>query len=209
MVEWVSFGVHRVKEPLQDPDSDLVRRARESPGGDYRPFEALVSRYQGKIVANCRYLTRSRNDAEDLAQEVFLKAFFGLKRFEARSSFRTWLQRIKVNHCLNHARKGKGKVFVEVDDPEAENLDELSVEPRAERLAESALDRERIAAILDSMPDTLRIPLILCDLDQMAYQEIADTLGIGLSAVKMRIKRARAEFQARYRRATGAAGTAS
>ena len=80
-----------------------------------------------------------------------------------------------------------------------ERAEELSVAPVAERRAAAADERERIGRILDSMTDALRIPLIMRDMDQFSYQEIADELGIGLSAVKMRIKRAREQFRQMYR----------
>lgn len=194
-----------MSEEPQTTDEELAERARTAPEGDMRAFEQLVVRHQSKVVANCRYLTRSPVDAEDLAQEVFLKAYFGLKGFEGRSLFRTWIQRIKVNHCLNHLRKGSGKTFVDVDDMEGVEGEELSTPANADRLAEARDDRERIDAVLDSMSDTLRIPLVMREVDQFSYQEIADALGLGLSAVKMRIKRAREEFQDRFRGADEAA----
>ncbi len=179
----------------EDPDALLVELARQAPSGDTRHFEALVKKHQSKVVANCRYITRAPADAEDLAQEVFVKVFFALSRFEQRSKFSTWLQRIKINHCLNHLRKGEGKTFVDVEDPAVARDPSLHVEPTAERRISAADDRGRIDAALDALTDTLRIPLIMRDADELSYDEIAQTLGIGLSAVKMRIKRGREEFR--------------
>ena len=184
-------------------DEDLVTIARNASEGDVRGFEVLVRRYRNRVKANCRHITRSADDAEDLAQDVFLKAFFGLRRFEGRSAFRTWLQRIKVHHCLSFLEKTRGKKFVDLDDPAVGADERLQVDPSADRRLASADERSRIVAILDNMSDTLRIPLILRDMDQLTYQEIADMLGIGLSAVKMRIKRAREEFQDRYAKIAG------
>lgn len=188
-----------------ESDDELVALAQTAGSHDQRPFEALVRRHQGHVVANCRVLTRSSADAEDLAQEVFLKAFFGLRRFEGRAQFRTWLQRMKVNHCLNHLRRTRGAVTVEVDDLEATGHESVRTPAAAERELEARSERERILVVLDSLPDTLRIPLMLRDGDGHSYDEIAETLGIGLSAVKMRIKRAREEFRARFTRAGTAA----
>ncbi len=176
---------------------DLVEAARTAPEGDMRAFEKLVRLYQGRVKANCRHLTRSIDDAEDLTQEVFVKAFFGLSRFEGRASFKTWIQRIKVNHCLNFLKKKEGKTFVPFGEP-GEGEPEPAVEPIAERQVESGESRRQISEILDELPDTLRVPLVMCDVDQFSYQEIAETLGIGLSAVKMRIKRGREEFRKRF-----------
>jgi RNA polymerase sigma-70 factor (ECF subfamily) len=179
-------------------DDSLVQRARSAPTGDTRAFETLVKRHQEKILANCRFLTGSADDAQDLAQEVFIKAFFGLKRFEGRSAFGSWVQRIKVNHCLNFIRKRKGKSFVDVDDPLTEVEPELHVAAKAEKQVKAQDERDRIRQVLDQLPETLRLPLLMRDLDGMSYQEIAEILKIGLSAVKMRIKRGREEFRRLY-----------
>ncbi len=184
----------------QATDEELVLEAQEIQGGSSSAFDELVERHQGRIMANCRYITRSPNDGEDLAQEVFVKAFFALPRFEARSSFKTWLQRIKINHCLNFVEKKKGKVFVDAEEPALTLVEEMQVAPRAERDFHSLEDRERIELVLDGMSEALRIPLVLREVDGLAYQEIADQLDIGLSAVKMRIKRAREAFREEWDR---------
>ncbi len=178
-----------------DPDGELVSQAQAAGEGDHRPFEALVERHQEKVVANCRYMTRSAADAEDLAQDVFLKAFFGLPKFRAQSSFKSWLLRIKANHCLNFVQRQAGGKQVDIDEVSEAGAEELHVEPRAEQRVHAEDTREQIVAVLDRMTDTLRIPLILRDMDGMTYQEIADILGVRLSAAKMRIKRARESFR--------------
>jgi RNA polymerase sigma-70 factor (ECF subfamily) len=188
MKEWASLS-----------DEDLVRKAQNAADGDLRPFEVLVNRYRQKVLTNCRYLTRASSESEDLAQDVFLKMFFGIKGFEHRAAFKTWIMRVKANHCLNWIGKKRGQSFVDIQDPIVEAGEEaLQVAPEAERATQALDDRERIEQVLDSMTDNLRIPLLMRDLDQMSYQEIADEIGIGLSAVKMRIKRARETFQQRF-----------
>lgn len=183
---------------LDDRDEELLRAARNAPQGDLRAFEQLVALYRKKILADCAYLTRDEANSEDLAQEVFVKAFFGLPSFEGRSSFRHWLQRIKVNHCLNHMKKRAGRNEVTLEETAFEDFEELRVEPRASRDLESVETRARIEAILDSMPAKLRIPLIMRDMDDLSYEEIAAALNVGLSAVKMRVKRAREHFRMLY-----------
>jgi RNA polymerase sigma-70 factor (ECF subfamily) len=173
-------------------DEALLLLLKEAPEGDTRAFEELVRRYENKVLTNCRYLSGSPGDAEDLAQEVFVKAFFGAAGFEGRSSFQTWLQRIKANHCINWVKK-KRLTTVDADPQVIENAASRPPE------AEAALDREdaqdKVGRVLIEMSETLRVPLILRDMDGMTYEEIADQLGIGLSAVKMRIKRGREEFR--------------
>lgn len=186
-------------EPIAEPsDAELVEVARGALQGDMRAFEILVERHQARVLANCRYITKSEVDSEDLAQEVFVKAYFGLKGFEGRAQFKTWLQRIKVNHCLNFLRKHEGKSFQDVDDAAIAGAEGLRVEASADDRAWDLEARARISRVLDSLPDTLRIPLLMRDMDGLPYEEIAETLKIGLSAVKMRIKRGREEFRARY-----------
>jgi len=178
-----------------DRDENLVREARAAHRGDMRAFDELVERHQGRVMANCRHLTGSPEDAQDLAQEVFVKAFFAMPRFEGRAKFGTWIQRIKVNHCLNFLRKRRGVDFVDVDDPQVETHERMAAAPEVEGALEARDRKRRIRAVLDTLPDTLRVPLVMRDLDGMAYQEIADEMGVSLSAVKMRIKRGREEFR--------------
>jgi RNA polymerase sigma-70 factor (ECF subfamily) len=183
------------------PDETLVNMAQDAVSGDHRAFEELLLRHRGKVLANCRFITRSGNDAEDLAQEVFVKAFFGLKKLKSGSKFAAWIQRIKVNHCLNFIRKRKNKEQVDLDSQEAQMADGLQVKPHQGAEVEQRFKENRIRNILDTMSDNLRIPLILCDMDGLSYQEAADELGIGLSALKMRLKRAREYFKQRFEKA--------
>ena len=186
------------KSVAEDPDEDLLRAVREAGEGDLRAFEQLMARHQKRILADCRYLTRDDNNAEDLAQDVFVKVFFALPSFEGRSSFRHWLQRIKVHRCLNHLKKRDGKDSLSLDADFTGSYEQLHVPAAALADLEAEARRQRIDEILHTMPDTLRIPLVMCDMDELSYDEIASALGIGLSAVKMRIKRAREQFRIRY-----------
>jgi len=173
-------------------EQELLERIRSAGEGDLRPFEELVRRYQQKVNTNCRFLSGSPADAEDLAQEVFMKVYFGLAGFEGRSSFETWVQRIKSNHCINFVKK-KRLSTVGLETP---GVDAASgVAPKAERSLDVADTQERVGSVLLLMTETLRIPLVLRDMDGLAYEEISEELGIGLSAVKMRIKRGREEFR--------------
>ena len=192
-----------------ESDDTLVALALNEGDRDTRAFEALVRRHQGFVAANCRVITRAPADVDDLAQEVFVKAFFGLRRFEGRASFRGWLQRIKVNHCLNYLRRTRGVVLVDVDEPELVRHDAMRTRPTAIADLEARQRRDDNARALDALTDTLRIPLMLRDADGLSYDEIAEHLGIGLSAVKMRIKRGREEFRRHFAGAPEHVRTAS
>jgi RNA polymerase sigma-70 factor (ECF subfamily) len=192
-----------------DPDEELLHEARKAPEGDLRAFEQLVLRYQRRVVANCRYITRDENNAEDLAQEVLVKAFFGLRGFEGRSSFAGWLQRIKINHCLDHLRRQEARSFVGIEEQHVQEFDQLKDLATADNLAKAITDQQLIREVLDSMPSTLRIPLLLCDMDGLSYEEVAESLNVGLSATKMRIKRARELFRERYKKAQSTVSSAN
>ncbi len=179
-------------------DAELVESFRNAGTGDLRAFAMLMERHEARVMTNCRYISGSPSDAPDLTQEVFVKAYFALGRFEGRSSFKTWIQRIKTNHCLNFVKKERRRQLVDVDDPALGSEEELSVSPKAPGNLDRMDQRARIGTVLDQMSDTLRIPLIMRDMDGFSYQEIAENLGVGLSAVKMRILRAREEFRGSY-----------
>lgn len=186
------------KPEIEDQDEELLRAVREAREGDLQAFEQLMERHQRRILADCRYITRDENNSEDLAQEVFVKAFFALRTFEGRSTFRHWLQRIKVHHCLNHLKKREGKDAFSIDEKETDTYEQLQVPPAAPQTLEAEGRRQGVEKVLSSMPSTLRIPLVMCDMDDFTYEDIAAALGIGISAVKMRIKRAREMFRLRY-----------
>jgi RNA polymerase sigma-70 factor, ECF subfamily len=181
-----------------EQEDELFESARTAPPGDLRAFETLVEQHQRRIVADCRHITRDPGVAEDLAQEVFLKAYFGMKNFEGRSAFRHWLQVIKVHHCLNHLKKQKGKTVVSIDEDGPQSNEETRAFSSHDRSEERLEEQQIIHRVLDAMPDNLRIPLVLRDMDELSYEEVAANLNISLSAVKMRIKRAREWFRDQY-----------
>jgi RNA polymerase sigma-70 factor (ECF subfamily) len=179
----------------------LVAEAQNALPGDTRAFNELVRRHRGHVVANCRHLSGSEEQAEDLAQEVFVIVYRRLESFEGRSRFRTWLQRVKINHCLSWLRRRRSEPHLDVDDPKVQTIEALAVPAAAAEKLEALSERERIHAILESLPDNLRTALVLCDVDELPYDEVARTLGIGLSAAKMRVKRGREMFREAWNRA--------
>ena len=185
------------RELAEASDEELVETLKKAGQGDLRAFDILMRRHEAKVATNCRYISGSpcryaRPDPGGVRESLLR-----LARFEGRSSFSTWINRIKTNHCINFLNK-KRRPTVDVDDPAYAREAQLSVGPEAPQNLDRRDQRAVIRAVLDEMTDTLRVPLIMRDMDGFSYQEIADELGVGLSAVKMRIARGRDEFRQRY-----------
>ncbi|MBT8395438.1 MAG: RNA polymerase sigma factor [Gemmatimonadetes bacterium] len=184
------------RSKLSDPE--LIADSLSAAPGDTRDFDELVRRHQGHIRANCRFIVKDPEAALDLAQEVFVKAYFARSGFEERATFRTWLRRIKVNQCLSFRESRWSRSDWSLDAPGLEDEPNLRVAPTAHEDVEKKETGERVMRTLDRIPDTLRIPLVLKDMDGFSNREIQELLGIGLSAVKMRISRGREAFRAAW-----------
>jgi RNA polymerase sigma-70 factor, ECF subfamily len=172
-----------------DPDRELVDAART---GDHDAFAALVRRYQARIYNMALASTRSPADADDLAQEVFLKAYRGLAAFRGDSAFRTWLYRVAVNLLRTHAsRPGLlGRLRREEPAAEAES-DPLDRLPAPGDFESDTVRREAIDRALRRLPVELRTAVILRDIDGLDYKEIAGVLDVPIGTVMSRIARGR------------------
>lgn len=164
-----------------DDDFSLIKRFIE---GDESTFNTLVQRHKEK-VRNIIYLTLSRQDAvDDIAQEVFLTVYKNLKRFRFESQFTTWLYRITVNKCRDYLRKMKIRnIFTPIKDSEYE----LGYTTRPEDKDTAEIVREAIS----KLPEKLRVPLLLKDIEGLSYQEISEAVDCEIGTVKSRIFRAR------------------
>ena len=183
-------------EPARIEDARLVR---ETLAGSQASFQLLVERYQDRLFALARHYTRNAVEIEDIVQEAFLKAFRRLDSFDHRSSFYTWIYRIAVNTILDVLkRRGRSPVQA-VEDPEL--LGEPSTGAGRLPAPDARLERDEIAEItrrvLDDLPEIFRTVLVLREFEGLAYQEIADTLGISIGTVESRLFRARAKFKDR------------
>ena len=176
-------------------DAELVSRTVAAAPGDTRAFDELVLRHQGHIRANCRFIVDDPEMVQDLAQEVFVKAYFALSSFRGKSSFRTWIRRIKVNQCLSFRESRWSTPDLSLDAMRPDEDPALRVQSKAQENIETGDTRDRIVRTLDQIPDKLRIPLVLRDMDGFSYKEIREILGVGLSAVKMRNLRGRQAFR--------------
>ena len=184
------------------PDVALVEQARQ---GDVLAFDTLVRKYERQVFRIAQHITQNREDAEDVMQDAFLKAYEKLDQFQGNSKFYTWLVRIAVNESLMRLRKRRTGRMVSID--EEIETDEGSV-PRD--LADWAPDPEQnygqseLAEILrktiQGLPQGFRIVFVLRDVEGLSTEETAETLGLSIPAVKSRLLRARLQLRERLSR---------
>jgi len=158
----------------QDEDRDLVARYLL---GDMEAFDVLMSRHERRVFGLCLRFVRNQDDALDLTQEVFIKAFEKLPSFRGDARFRTWIYRIAVNHCINHVKK-HSKHFVEVEEGT------LSVTPSVDRDLLEEERREIVRELIEFLPPKQKTILQLRMNEGLSYDEIARILGRSVSTIK-------------------------
>ncbi len=167
--------------------------------GNRNAYGELVRRYEAKVRGYCVSILGDFAEAEDAAQEVFVKAYQSLERFRGDSSFSTWLYRINANHCLDLLRKRKRQKSESWDallEKEGDKIESLfSASPNVSE-GESA---ELLAKLLEHLPEKSREVLILREVQGLSYQEMTVVLGCSLDAVKARLKRGRQELESGLR----------
>jgi len=169
-------------------DKDLIARFKQ---GDISAFEDIVHRYQDRIYNLCRYMLQGPRDAQDAAQDAFIKAYNGLRGFKPESSLYTWLYRIAVNTCHDYRRKSQREALRLA--PLPENLP--SDAPFPEQLYAAAEIRGRIQLALQKLPEKLRAAVVLREIEALSYEEIAAVLQTSVGTVKSRLSRAREQLR--------------
>ena len=174
-----------------DPDRALVEAAA---GGSREAFDELVRRHQAAMITLARVLTSGRGDAEDLAQEVFVRAWRSLRSFRGDSTFRTWLHRVAINVIrTSQSRQGRlMRVFVSRGPGRCSAPDPASGE---EPVDATLARRQVIDRALAALPDDLRVAVTLRDLQGLDYKEIAAALDVPIGTVESRIFRARQKLK--------------
>ena len=195
-----------MSEPATTPDADapaevlegdLVRRARE---GDLSAYDDLVKRYQERIYATVYHMTANHEDANDLAQDAFIKAFSALKSFKGGSSFYTWLYRIAVNKTINFLKQRKNKYHLSLNDLDfnAENdpdLVALVSHKTPQRDAGLSELQKKLNEALMKLSESHRMVVVLHDVQGQSHDEIAEIMGCNIGTVRSRLFYARQQLQ--------------
>ncbi len=183
-------------------DAELVALAQQ---GDIEAFDKLVTKYEKKIFRLARNITSNQEDAEDVLQETFLKAYSHLGGFQGNSRFYTWLVRIAVNESLMKLRKRKSDRLVSMDEG-VDTGEEIVVREVAvwEGNPEERHSQAELRAILDqaisSLKPALRTVFVLRDIEELSTEETAQLLGLSVPAVKSRLLRARLQLREKLTR---------
>ena len=190
-------------EPVEiHPDVALVERAK---AGDQAAFETLVKQYERQIFRTALHITQNREDAEDITQDVFVKAFTKLDQFQGNSKFSTWLVRIAVNESLMRLRKRKTSKTVSMDqDVETSDgsipRDFAEWRPNPEQNYNQAELAEILRKTIAGLPPGFRTVFTLRDIENLSTEETAEALGLSVPAVKSRLLRARLQLRERLSR---------
>jgi RNA polymerase sigma-70 factor (ECF subfamily) len=196
--QWTAAGQH---------ERQLVEAARR---GDHRAFEALVLKYQDRIYRLVQRLVSGSDVVDDLAQEVFIRAYRAIGDFKGESSLYTWLYKIALNICRNHYRtRGRKPAHEELDEADgATGLEAAGGTPEDEFSRREFWDQVRLG--LDELPAEQREAVVFCDLEGMSYEEMAGVIGVPIGTVRSRIFRGRRALQERlapyYSASSGAVG---
>ncbi len=177
-------------------DQAIVRQVIE---GDFEAFGVLVSKYQDRIYSAIRNYVSNPDDAVDITQDAFVKAYSKLRSFDASSAFYTWLYRIAVNTAIDYLRRRKSRP---ADSLEDDKFTEVGFEPVStdarsdpEKAATAAEQRAMLRSAIDRLSHKLRSVLVLHDVEGLSQDEVAETLKIPVGTVKSRISRARSELR--------------
>jgi RNA polymerase sigma-70 factor (ECF subfamily) len=188
----------RVSEPVSE-ELALVRAAK---AGDMGAFEELVKRYDRNVFRIAQHITQNREDAEDVVQDAFLKAYGNLEQFQEQSKFYTWLVRIAVNEALMKLRRRRPERTVSLDQEVQTEEDSMPREvadwsPNPEQQYSQAELRDILSKTIQGLPSGFRTVFVLRDVEGLSTEETAEALGLSIPAVKSRLLRARLQLRER------------
>src|SRR5919109_2645840 len=191
----------KVSEPVSD-ELTLVQAAKK---GDVSAFEELVKRYDRNVFRIAQHITQNREDAEDVVQDAFLKAYSNLEQFQGQSKFYTWLVRIAVNEALMKLRRRRPERMVSLDEDIKTDEDSLPREvadwsPNPEQQYTQSELREILSKTIQGLPPGFRTVFVLRDVEGLSTEETAAALELSVPAVKSRLLRARLQLRERLSR---------
>ena len=194
-----------IQSKVEELVSDELKLVRAAKDGDVSAFEQLVKRYDRNVFRIANHITHSREDAEDVVQEAFLKAYSNLEKFQEQSKFYTWLVRIAVNEALMKLRKRRPERFVSLDEDVKTEDDSLPREvadwsPNPEQLYNQEELRDILSRTIQGLPPTFRTVFVLRDVEGLSTEETAEALELSVPAVKSRLLRARLQLRERLNR---------
>ena len=192
-----SAAIPDANTPAGMLEGDLVKRARR---GDLQAYDELVKRYQQRIYATIYHMTGNHEDANDLAQEAFIKAFQALKSFKGGSSFYTWLYRIAINKTINFLKQRKNKHHFSLNDLDfnTENNPDLVAlisHKTPQRDAGLSELQKKLNEALLKLSEPHRMVVVLHDVQGVSHDEIAEIVGCNIGTVRSRLFYARQELQ--------------
>lgn len=165
--------------------------------GDISAFESLVERHKSVVYGMAMSMLRSREDAEEAAQDTFVKLFRARDQFEDGRPLEPWLLRIAGNTCRDALRRRRTDALQQVVTDDGERLVEIVADPRSLDVDDAEIGRQAIRHEIGKLSDALRLPLVLKYLNGLTNRQVADTLGISVSNVKVRMARAKDLLQSR------------
>jgi RNA polymerase sigma factor (sigma-70 family) len=200
MIETLTLKARQREAPLTAAVEDrvLVKQAQE---GDLGAYDTLVRRYQERVYATLYHMTSNHEDANDLTQEAFIKAFKAIKSFKGDSSFFTWVYRIAINKTINHLKQRKNKVHMSLNDLDfnAENDPDIVAfvsEKTPRREVNLSELQEKLNEAMQKLSDTHRLVVTLHDVQGMSHEEISKIMDCNTGTIRSRLFYARQQLQA-------------
>jgi len=196
--ESISLSQDSLTESAADSDKILVQRVQN---GDVAAFDTLVRKYRERLYGIIYNLTSNREDAADLTQDAFIKAFSSINRFQGKSAFFTWLYRIGVNTALSHLKRNRFRRFfsletIQEEGSHAQVLETLASKNKSEKGALLNELQEKLNEAMQKLSPKHRTVVVLFEIEGLSHQEIADIVGCSVGTVRSRLHYAKQQLQA-------------
>src|SRR5271166_3504180 len=194
-----------IQPKVEAPPTDELALVQAAKGGNVEAFEDLVRRYDRNVFRIAQHITQNREDAEDVVQDAFLKAYSNLHQFQGQSKFYTWLVRIAVNEALMRLRRRRPERMVSLDEEVKTEDDSLPREvadwsPNPEQMYSQSELRDILTRTIQGLPPGFRTVFVLRDVEGLSTEETAQALELSIPAVKSRLLRARLQLRERLNR---------